>query len=635
MRRHWTAVRLRRRILFSLLHANRGRIAVPGAWSAPKPAARTNRTLCRDIKGRALAWFIRLAITCAVLAWSGLLPVARQADTQIDWTQYHNHAAVTKYLQGFAARHKNLTRLYSIGKSFQGKDLWCLEITNYATGAPEKKTGQYIDGNTHAGEVSGGEVALYVIDHLLTNYGKDPLITRLIDTRVFYVVPKVNPDGSDQYLAKPGTPPDPAIKKVDDDGDGLLDEDGPEDLNGDGIISTMRIRDENGPLRTSPRDPRLMVPRRIDEKGEWRIIGPEGIDNDKDGRINEDPPGDSRTVTNRNYPAFWAPNWVQGGNRPGGEYPLREPEAKAVVDFLIAHPNIASVQSYHTHSGALLRPYCNQSDDAIPPEDLRRFMEVGALGSEITGYPVLSVYNDFTTDKTNPRRGVFLDWAYDFYGAFALTTEIWKAPGETGKSTFDGTDENLAMQWNDRELGGKGFVNWTKFNHPQFGEVEIGGWNSNYFSQNPPPKFAEAEWRKNALFEIKRAELLPALNVADLRTTSMGDRIVRLRAVIKNDGYLPTNVTQKAVQHRLAKTVEVRLELDKAELISGRERTDVGHIDGNGPAAGGGGGRGGGEGARNQRTLEWVIRVKGDGASASVTASSERAGSATRKVAIQ
>jgi hypothetical protein len=583
------------------------------------------------MRGRRLALF---TVACLALCWSGPGLDARQGTITIDWTQYHNHAAVTKILQDFAARYKDVTKLYSIGKSFQGKDLWCLEITNYAAGAPETKPGQYIDGNTHAGEVSGGEICLYIINHLLTNYSKDPLITRLVDTRVFYILPKINPDGSDAYLAKPGAPVDPGLKKVDDDGDGLLDEDGPEDLNGDGIISTMRIRDENGPLKTSPKDPRLMVPRRIDEKGEWRIIGPEGIDNDKDGRINEDPPGSARTVTNRNYPAFWAPNWVQGGNRPGGDYPLAEPEAKAQVDFIIAHPNIASVQAYHTHSGAILRPYCNMGDENIPEQDLRRFMEVGKLGTELTGYAVLSVYNDFTTDKSNPRRGVFIDWAYDFFGAFALTTEIWKAPGETGKSAFDTFDENLAMAWNDRELGGSGFVNWTKFNHPQFGEVEIGGWNSNYFSQNPPPKFAEAEWKKNCLFEIKRAELLPILRIADVKTASLGGGLVRVTAVVKNDGYLPTNVTEKAIQHRMARPVEVRLELDKAELLSGRPRTDIGQIEGNEPPSADGFGQPGGQGPRNQKTVEWLVRLKGDGASAIVTAVSQRAGTTSKKVAL-
>ena len=291
----------------------------------------------------------------------------QEGKIEIDWTHYHNYSETTAILKNFAQKYKDLCQLYSIGKSFQGKEIWCIEITDYSTGAPDIKPGMYIDGNTHAGEVSGAEVCLYVIDHLLQNFGKDPFVTKLLKSRVFYILPKINPDGSDSYLRKPTDPVDPNLKKVDDDEDGLLDEDGPNDLNGDGIVSVMRVPDMNGPLITSPKDPRLMVPREIDGKGEWRIIGPEGLDDDKDGRINEDPPGRVQTVSNRNYPAYWAPEWIQSS---AGPYPLSEPEAKAQIDFILAHPNIAGIHAHHTHSGVILRPYCNLGDEHIPAQDM-------------------------------------------------------------------------------------------------------------------------------------------------------------------------------------------------------------------------------------------------------------------------
>jgi murein tripeptide amidase MpaA len=579
-----------------------------------------------------LALFFFLSLAAIALATAA--QADQRADIKIDWKHYHNHAETTALLKQFAAAYPGLCKLTSIGKSFQGKDIWCLEITNPATGLAAEKPGMYIDGNTHAGEVSGAETCLYMIRHLLANYGKDPLVTKLVDTRTFYILPKINPDGSDAYLRKPGDPVDPATKKVDDDGDGLLDEDGPEDLNGDGVISQMRVRDEKGPLKTNPKDPRLMVQRRFDEKGEWRVVGPEGLDNDKDGRTNEDPPGGSRSVTNRNYPAYWAPEWVQSGS---GAYPLSEPEAKAQVDFLLAHPNIAGVQAHHTHSGVILRPYCNMGDDQIPAQDMAYFMAVGAVGTELTGYPVLSVYNDFTTDKANPRHGVFVDWAYDFFGAFAFTTEIWKAPGETGKSAFDTFDELLAMQWNDKELGGRGFVNWTAFKHPVLGDVEIGGWNSNYFSQNPPPEFAEAEWKKNCLFELKHAETLPLLRIAGVKVVPLGDRLFRVLATVENEGYLPTNVTQKAIDHRLAKTVKARLELEDGEILSGGTTVDLGHIAGNDPAVSSSPFTRGGAaaGAANQRVAQWLVRVKGKTANAVVKAVSEKAGTASTAVTLK
>jgi hypothetical protein len=535
-------------------------------------------------------------------------------------------------MKNFAQKYKDLCQLYSIGKSFQGKEIWCVEITDYSSGKPDTKPGMYIDGNTHAGEVSGAEVCLYVADYLLRNFGKDPFVTKLLKKRVFYVLPKINPDGSDSYLRKPEDPVDPNLKKVDDDEDGLSDEDGPNDLNGDGIISIMRVPDPKGPLKTSPKDPRLMVPRDIDGKGEWRIIGPEGLDDDKDGRINEDPPGRVDTVSNRNYPAYWAPEWIQSS---AGPYPLSEPEARAQIDFILAHPNIAGIQAHHTHSGVILRPYCNLGDEHIPAQDMRNFMAIGDLGTKITGYPVLSVYNDFTTNKSNPRHGVFVDWAYDHFGALAYTTEIWKAPGETGKSVFEGTDENIAMAWNDKELGGKGFVNWTKYEHPQFGEVEIGGWNTRYFTQNPPAKFMEEEWKKNCLFELKHAEMLPFLKIDRIKTESLGDNLFRLDVTIVNEGYLPTNVTQKAIDNRLAKPVLAKLKLEGAELLFGEPVVELGHIAGNAPATFARFRTAGGASPQNEKTVQWLVRGKKKGSVAEILIESQKAGKIIKKIFLQ
>jgi hypothetical protein len=555
---------------------------------------------------------------------------ALAAPPQIDWTKYHNHADVTQILKDFAAEYPNLCKMYSIGKSFQGKDIWCLEMTNYATGEPEMKPGVYIDGNTHAGEVSGGEVCLYIINRLLTGYGRDSDVTELLDRRVFYILPKINPDGSDIYLRDPNEPPDPNYRKVDDDDDGLLDEDPVEDLNKDGIINLMRIRDDDGSYRTHPEDPRLMVERKAGEKGEWRILGTEGIDNDKDGRLNEDPPGRWRTVSNRNYPAYWAPEWIQSN---AGPYPLSEPEAKAQVDFILAHPNIAGTQAFHTHSGVLLRPYCNLTDDAVPPEDIRAYQAAGDIGTELTGYTFLSLYHGFTPDKSNPRHGVFIDWAYDHFGAFAWITEIWKAPGELGRSAFEEFDEVVAMEWNDKELGGKGFINWQKYDHPEFGEIEIGGWNGNTFSQNPPPKFAEAEWKKNCDFELERAAMLPYLQIADIKTESLGNRLVRIAAKIVNEAYLPTHVVQIAIKNGIAKPVVVKLELEGAEILSGDPKTEVGHIKGTAPRV---------QqwydpstGVVNYRDVEWVVRLERNTASATVTAVSQKAGTASKQIGLR
>ena len=280
----------------------------------------------------------------------------------------------------------------------------------------------------------------------------------------------------------------------------------------------------------------------------------------------------------------------------------------------------------------ILRPYCNLGDEHIPAQDMRSFMAIGDLGTKITGYPVLSIYNDFTTDKSNPRHGVFVDWAYDHFGALAYTTEIWKAPGETGKSVFEGTDENVAMAWNDKELGGKGFVTWTKYDHPQFGEVEIGGWNYNYFTQNPPAKFMEEEWKKNCLFELKHAEMLPYLRIEGIDTEPLGDGLFRLTVTVVNEGYLPTNVTQKAIDNGLAKPVLAKIKLEGAELLIGESKVLLGHIPGNAPASSSRFRSRGSTLPGNIKTVQWLVKGKKKGATAEILIESQKAGRTQKKV---
>jgi hypothetical protein len=384
-------------------------------------------------------------------------------------------------------------------------------------------------------------------------------------------------------------------------------------------------------LKTSPDDPRLMVERAIDEPGEWRIVGPEGLDNDDDGKINEDIPGKRVTVTNRNYPAYWAPEWIQSG---AGEYPLSQPEAKAQVDFVLQHPNIALTQAYHTFAGVILYGYSGKTIDRLPEEDLRHEKAIGKLGEQMTGYLHAAVFEDFTTDKTKPRHGDFSDWIYDHTGAMSSVVEIWEAPSErkAGVKPFGKPDEKFAIKWNDDNLDGRGFINWQTYEHPQYGEVEIGGWNYRFFTQNPPPEFAEEEWKKVSAFERKRSEMLPRLRISDLKNESLGDGLVKITAEIENTGYLPTYITRKAVENGVAKAVEVVLELKNAKLLWGDSKETLGHLKGNEPQSPSWFRGTPTPDYENVKSVEWLVKVTGKDASAVVTAQTVKAGRASRAI---
>ena len=214
--------------------------------------------------------------------------------------------------------------------SIQGRDLWMITLNNPATGDDLDKPAMYIDGNIHANEVQGAETALYTVDFLLAQLRSslDP-VTELMDRVAFYVLPMVNPDGRARWFEGPSTPhfPRTVMVEVDDDRDGLADEDPYDDLDGDGVITQMRqkVPMGEGSHRIHPKDPRLLVPVEDGEMGDYRYLGTEGIDNDRDGQLNEDVVG--YVDPNRTWGYFWMPPL-----RPGGRRRLPAPDPRDPVD---------------------------------------------------------------------------------------------------------------------------------------------------------------------------------------------------------------------------------------------------------------------------------------------------------------
>ncbi|MDH5406767.1 MAG: M14 family metallopeptidase, partial [Candidatus Aminicenantes bacterium] len=239
------------------------------------------------------------------------LNALQEAPQNPNWEKYHSTDEAYALLESWAALYPDLTNLYSIGQTLKGTPLKVLEITNKQTGAALEKPGYYYDGNIHSGELTAAEVILHFAWYLLSHYGKDPYVTRLVDTRTFYLRPKFNPDGADIALNTPlslrSTP-----RPYDEDRDGLLDEDPPNDLNQDGSITLMRVRNLHGLWKVSPQDPRIMVHRETgDSEGEFYHLYSEGIDDDGDGYFNED--GIGGIDMNRNFPRNWGMEFQQRG----------------------------------------------------------------------------------------------------------------------------------------------------------------------------------------------------------------------------------------------------------------------------------------------------------------------------------
>lgn len=508
-------------------------------------------------------------------------PVAGQAPL-ITFDRYHSVAAIESYLDAATNRYPELATLERIGESRGGRPLLALEINNPATGPASEKPGFYLDGNIHGGELLGGEGALHFIETLLSGYGDDATITELIDTTAFYVVPVVNPDGR---AISVDTPENHRwnIRPFDEDGDGSVDEDPPEDIDGDGRILDIRVQDPRGPWKVSPDDARAMVRRgRGDREGPFYQIISEGIDNDGDGEFNEDRVGG--IDLNRNFPANWSA--AQFGSGP---FPLSEPETWALVNYITARPNIAAIHTYHTSGGLILRfPTLADQDWGFPAADIDDYRLIAEDGARETGYANYADDKQEIVDLMSPGHGVFNDWASKEFGVPAITTEMWR-------NGF-GQGAGARFRWNDEVLGGAGFVDWAPVEHPellqtarqvlessgslapagataaspnQVREViaEIGGWDR-FSVSNPPERMIEAELERNTRWVLTFVDKLPRMAIVEATAQQVGgtDGLFAIQASIANVGWMPTATAHAVEVLDTAQPVVVEITLINAEM---------------------------------------------------------------------
>jgi hypothetical protein len=561
----------------------------------------------------------------------------------LDFSEYFRYDDLTRHLHGLAAAYPALASLQSLGKSWRGRDVWAMTLTNSATGADRDKPAFYIDAHIHAEEVATSHTALYTIWYLLTNYGSDPLATWLLDNVAFYILPRTNPDGAEISLTtghhwcgngryEPGEEQTRGLCQ--------------QDVDGDGHIVQMRIADEAGEWKVSKDDPRLMILRTPGEVGEgpyYRLYREGVIRGEWDGVSFEiEKPRDGNL--NRNFPAGWVSEVRQYG---AGEYPLSEPEALAVSQFLLAHPNISGMQCYHTHGGVHLRPSLVEPDAAIPPADLALYKTIGAMATALTGYPTISVYEEFTPDPKQARTGSLMQWSYDEMGIITFSTELWNPelaagiadPAKYQVRARSTEDELKLLAYNDKHLGGRGFINWKPFDHPQLGRVEIGGWTHMYTFRNPPPAswaatdeargFLHSTIHTNCLFTLQHAATTPLVRIVSASAQALGADLYKVTAVVKNEGYQPTYMTHRALERQTAGSLVVTLG-GADEYMMGGAAQDIGHLAG----------RDGRKATwspwlpmweKTTRAVEWLVRAPA-GASLTITASATRAGTVRAEV---
>jgi hypothetical protein len=469
---------------------------------------------------------------------TGMRAIGSPANPKVKmaWNSYADYAKLTAFCQDLAKAHPDLVKLESIGKSVEGRDIWILTVTNFKEGGPvERKPGFYIDGNIHANELQGSEIAMYTAWYLAENALTVTSIKEMLRNRVFYIAPTISPDSREYFIhnANNSNSSRTGRMKLDDDGDGLIDEDLMDDLDGDGNIVMMRRKSPTGRWKVDPENPLRMIPAKQDEVGGYEMLGYEGIDNDGDGVVNEDVTG--TYDPNRDWAWGWQPDYIQRGAL---YYPGTLPETKAVKKFIVSHPNIAGAQSYHNYGGMFLRgPGAAEDDVFYTREDVAVYDFIGKLGEKmIPGYNYFVIHKDLYTVY-----GGEIDWMSLNRGIFTFSNELmtsYKLFNQ--KSDENRFSNNEFYEFDKYLLFGDAYVPWKTIQHPQFGEIEVGGPKKNYI-RNHPGFMLQEDAHRNMAFTLLHADQMPLLEIIDIKQKAMAGGFTEVTATVMNKKIMPTH----------------------------------------------------------------------------------------------
>lgn len=514
--------------------------------------------------------FLLLALQASTQGFPGT-PVGSLPKAEIAWNRLYDLDELYGHFDRLAAAHPGLMTKEVIGTSSQGRELRVYTLNDPASGGASSKPAMWIDGNVHGNEVQGGEAVLYTAWYLLENRATNDEVKKLLANASFHLLPSQNPDGRANWFAKAhnGSSSRTGYAPWDDDRDGRFDEDPPNDLDGDGHIVQMRkFVPGKGTHRADPDDPRVLTPVAPNDegrRGDWILLGQEGIDDDGDGRTNEDEEGGYDM--NRAWPSMWEPEHVQGG---AGPYPLYWPETRVVAQWILAHPNIAALQSFHNAGGMILRGPGAEPYGEYERDDVRVFDELGKQGERMLPfYRYMVIWKDLYTVY-----GGFATWGYEGLGIISFTNEMWNDDQEfADKTKAQPTGPKERYLFDDLLRQGAGFIDWHAFEHPVYGAVEIGGFRKDV-GRVPPTFLIEEMLHRNAMFCLEHAKAMPLVRIEDVVVTDLADGLKAVDVVFRNLHAIPTRTAQAAKQKIGAPDV-FTLSGSGIEVLAGGFRTDL------------------------------------------------------------
>jgi len=506
--------------------------------------------------------------------------------------RYLDFDTLTAQLEGWAQAFPELAHLEAIGESAEGRPIWLLTIDP----TPDRvRPAVWVDGNMHASELCGSSVALAIAEDVLRLHldpdadvaGLAPPLREVVRDAPVHVLPRMSPDGAEAVLTR-----GPFVRSVPE--ASHPDRESPrwvlEDVDGDGLSLLMRVEDPTGEYVEAPEAPGWMVPRRLGDPGPYFKVYGEGHIAGWDGRSIPTPTflDGGYPDLNRNFPFRWEPESTQVG---AGPHATSHPASRAVVEWAADHPNVYVWLNLHTFGGVFIRPLGDARDTAMDPEDLAVWRELGAEAEEITGYPMVSGFEEFTYVPETPIHGTLSEWAWAHRGCFAFVCELWDLFRQVGidvKKRFvdhygDLTRDDVLKiaAWDAEHNDGRVGRPWRPADHPQLGAVEVGGLDPRFGLWNPPESRLSDVCDKLSRFFLRVAARLPRLHAA-ASVHPVGGGLHRVELVVENQGYLSTRgpAMAKALPHNEPVRVVAWAE-DGASLLDPTEgRRDLGHLDG-------------------------------------------------------
>lgn len=494
---------------------------------------------------------------------------------QFTYDHYYDYDEITDHLSKQAEQYPELMELSSAGVTVEGKQIWAVTLSDKSGLPASAKPAFYMDGNTHAGEVSGSMACMHMIDYILSNH-EEPEIAELLKRQTFYYIPRISPDGSDEYLHTANT-----VRSI----NRIYPEDQSEnhglfaqDLDDNNVIVMMRVKSPSGAWKKKEGSDFLMTKRAPDDTdGEFYNIYSEGMIDEYNGvNISTARPLYSMDF-NRNFPISWMPDAMQPG---AGDYPLSHPETKAMADFILSHRNICVVLTMHTSGGALLHPPGMHSEKLSDDSDMAMYKAIGTMADHKLKYPTCNLFDAYCIDPAHFDAGAFDDWCFLTQGIPSMTIEVWNVKETAGcgpqwpvrrdktQALIEAENEKV-YEWL-KVNAPDSILPWKKFDHPQLGEVELGGIDYKFTTQNPPKHLLANELEKLLDFSMRYAKVLPRMSFGESKVTKEAEGVYKVEISLQNTGFLPTWLSNEA--RRLKNERPVRITLEGAEVITGPKK---------------------------------------------------------------